>query len=76
MALIEFIRPIILAAGFLFILVGMNIFMIEQPAYNDAMGWLYTLILYTFYLYLVFVFLSIIVSTFDALLQLRAHFKH
>lgn len=75
MALVEHIRPLILAGGFLFILVGMNILIVEQPAYVDALSALYTLILYTFYLYLVFVFLSLIVGALDALLKLRFNWK-
>jgi hypothetical protein len=71
MALIEFVRPLILAAGFLFLLVGLNILIVEQPAYNNALSWLYTLILYTFYLYLVFVFLSMLVAALEGLLKLR-----
>ena len=58
MALVEYIRPLVLAGGFLFILVGMNILIAEQPTYADTLSGLYTLILWTFYLYLVLVFLS------------------
>jgi hypothetical protein len=76
MALVEYLKPLILAGGFLFLLVGINIMMVEQPAYNEAVGWLYTLVLYTFYLYLVFLFISVIMTVFSALLELRAHFKH
>lgn len=72
MALTEYLRPLILAGGFLFILVGMNILITEQPTYNSSLSWLYTLILYTFYIYILFVFLSIIVGALDALLRLRS----
>jgi hypothetical protein len=71
MALTEYLRPLILAGGFLFILVGMNILITEQPAYVEALTGLYTLILYTFYLYMVFLFLSVLVGGLDALLKLR-----
>jgi len=71
MALIEYLRPLIFAGGFLFILVGVNILIVEQPTYGAALEGLYTLILYTFYLYLVFAFLSLIVGALDGLLRLR-----
>jgi hypothetical protein len=75
-ALIEYVRPLILAGGFLFLLVGLNILIVEQPTYEAALTGLYTLILYTFYLYLVFVFLSIIVAGLEALLKLRSGNKN
>ena len=71
MALVEYVRPLILAGGFLFILVGMNILIAEQPTYADTLSGLYTLILWTFYLYLVLVFLSILITGLQALLNLR-----
>lgn len=71
MALTEYLRPLILMGGFLFILTGMNILIVEQPAYTDALSALYVLILYTFYLYMVFLFLSILVGGLEALLKLR-----
>jgi hypothetical protein len=71
MGLTEYLRPLILAGGFLFILVGMNILIVEQPAYDAALSSLYVLILYTFYIYLLFLFLSVLVSGLDALLKLR-----
>jgi len=71
MALIEYLRPLIFAGGFLFIMVGLNILIAEQPTYVNELSGLYTLVLYTFYLYLVFVFLSVLVSVLDALLKLR-----
>lgn len=71
MALTEYLRPLIFAGGFLFILVGMSILIAEQPTYVNELTGLYTLILYTFYLYLVFLFLSVLVSGLDALLKLR-----
>ena len=71
MALTEYLRPLILAGGFMFILVGINILMTEQPEYIDALTGLYTLVLYTFYLYLVFVFLSVLITALQSLLKLR-----
>ena len=71
MALTEYLRPLILAGGFLFILVGMNILIAEQPTYTAELTGLYILINWTFYLYLVFLFLSILVAGLDALLKLR-----
>jgi len=58
------LRPLMLGGGFMFLLVGLNIFISEQPAYTDALTGLYTLILYTFYLYLVLVFLLILEEVF------------
>ena len=75
MGLIEYLRPLIFAGGFLFIMVGLNILIAEQPAYEDQLTGLYTLVLYTFYLYLVFVFLSILVAGIEALLKLRGGWK-
>ena len=71
MGMVEYLRPLILAAGFMFILVGLNILIAEQPAYLAELSGLYTLILYMFYLYLVFAFLSLLVGALDALLRLR-----
>jgi hypothetical protein len=71
MALIDNIKPLLLAAGFLFIIVGLNILIVEQPTYSVGLSWIYTLVLYSFYLYLVFGFISIIVGAFDALLAIR-----
>lgn len=76
MALVEYIRPLIFAAGFLFMLTGMNILIVEQPAYTEALTGLYTLLLYTFYLYLVFVFLSLLVASLEFLLKLRSGWKN
>jgi len=75
MALVKYLRPLIFAGGFLFILTGMNILIVEQPSYVNALSGLYTLILYTFYLYLVFLFLSILVAALEALLKLRSGWK-
>ena len=71
MGLVEYLRPLILAGGFLFILVGLGILIMEQPAYADSLTGLYTLVMYTFYLYLVFLFLSLIVGALDTLLTVR-----
>ena len=65
MKLIDYLKPVFLGAGFLFLLAGLNILMIEQPAYNDYVAWLYTLILYTFYLYLVLIFLGMLVMAIE-----------
>lgn len=71
MGLIEYLRPLIFAGGFLFIMVGLNILIVEQPTYADQLSNLYTLVLYTFYLYLMLLFVSILVGVLDALLKLR-----
>lgn len=71
MGLVEYLRPLILAGGFLFIMVGLGILIVEQPAYAAALTGLYTLVMYSFYLYLVFVFLSLLVSALDFLLKAR-----
>lgn len=71
MALVNYLKPLLMAAGFLFILVGLNL-LINNAATGDvpALSALYTLILYTFYLYLVFLFLSILVAVLEALLKM------
>lgn len=56
MAVLDYLKPMILAGGFLFILTGMNILIAEHPEYDAALGALYGLVLYTFYLYLILVF--------------------
>ena len=71
MALIEYLRPLIFAGGFLFIMVGLSILIAEQPSYLDELTGLYTLVLYTFYLYLMLLFLSLIVAVLDTFLKLR-----
>lgn len=71
MALTAYLRPLILAGGFLFILAGISIMMTEQPEYTDVLTGIYTLVLYTFYLYLVFVFLNVLITALQALLSLR-----
>ena len=75
MAMIELLKPVILAAGFLFLLVGLNIMMVEYPNYNEAVGWLYSLILYTFYLYLVLVFIGLLVMALNYLKSARLNQK-
>ena len=71
MGLIEYLRPLIFAGGFLFIMVGINILIVEQPLYAEQLTGLYTLVLWTFYLYLLLLFLSILVGALDALVKLR-----
>ena len=71
MALVEYLKPLIMAAGFLCILAGLSIAITETPAYEGSLGTLYTIFLYTFYLYLAFLFISLLVSGLDALLKLR-----
>ena len=71
MGLIEYLRPLIFAGGFLFIMVGLNILIVEQPTYAGELTSLYILVMYTFYLYLLFVFLSLLVGGLDAFLRLR-----
>jgi hypothetical protein len=71
MALIEYLRPLIMAGGFLFIMVGLNILIAEQPTYETTLFPLYLLVQYTFYLYMVFIFISVLLGGFDALLKLR-----
>ena len=68
--LMNYLRPVILAAGFLFILAGLNILIIENPSYESSLSWLYTLILYTFYLYILFLFLNVLIAVLKALLAL------
>ena len=75
MGLIEYLRPLIFAGGFLFIMVGLNVLIVEQPTYLDQLTGLYTLVLYMFYLYLMLLFLSILVSALDVLLKIRQGFK-
>ena len=75
MGLIEYLRPLIFAGGFLFIMVGLNILIVEQPTYLDQLTGLYTLVLWTFYLYLMLLFLSILVGALDALIKIRQGFK-
>lgn len=71
MALTAYLRPLILAGGFLFILAGISILMTEQPEYTEILTGIYTLVLWTFYLYLVFVFINILITALHALLALR-----
>ena len=71
MALTAYLRPLILAGGFLFILAGISILMTEQPEYVEILTGIYTLVLWTFYLYLVFVFINILITVLHALLALR-----
>ena len=75
MGLIEYLRPLIFAGGFLFIMVGLNILIVEQPTYVAELSGLYILVLYTFYLYLMLLFISILVSGLDAFLKLRQGHK-
>ena len=72
MALTAYLRPLILAGGFLFILAGISIMMTEQPEYTDILTGIYTLVLWTFYLYLVFVFINILITTLQALIKIRS----
>lgn len=69
--LVSYLRPLVLAAGFLFIVEGLNILITEHPAYSSALSALYTLMLWTFYLYLVFLFLSILVGALDTFNRIR-----
>lgn len=69
MKLIDFITPLLLAAGFLFIITGLNILLIENAVYSESLSGLYTLILYSFYLYLVLLFLTVLVGVLDSLLN-------
>lgn len=71
MGLIEYLRPLIFAGGFLFIMVGLNVLIVEQPTYVSELSGLYVLVLYTFYLYLMLLFISMLVAALDALLKLR-----
>ena len=71
MALTAYLRPLILAGGFLFILAGISILMTEQPEYVEILTGIYTLVLWTFYLYLVFVFINLLITVLHALLALR-----
>lgn len=71
MALTAYLRPLILAGGFLFILAGISILMTEQPEYTEILIGIYTLVLWTFYLYLVFVFINLLITVLHALLALR-----
>ena len=75
MGLIEYLRPLIFAGGFLFIMVGLNVLIVEQPTYVSELSGLYVLVLYTFYLYLMLLFISMLVAALDALLKIRQGFK-
>jgi len=72
MALIEYLRPLIMAGGFLFIMVGLNILIAEQPTHAGPLSQLYLLSTYTFYIYLVFVFLSTLVTALKSLANARS----
>ena len=70
MELISYLKPILLAGGFLFILVGLNILIAEQPSYTEQLSGLFQLMTIIFYLYLVLLFLSVLITGLQALLGL------
>ena len=71
MGTIDYLRPLILAGGFLFILVGLNILIAEQPTHSASLTSLYQLTTIVFYLYMVLAFLTILVNSLKALLNYR-----
>jgi hypothetical protein len=69
-------KPLILAAGFMFILVGLHILTEENPTYETQIGPLYAGFVYAFYLYIAFLFLATLVTVLKALLELRSGKKN
>lgn len=69
--LIDYLKPIVLAVGLLFIMAGLSILITEQPAYSGPLTMLFQAFEAIFAVYVLLLFISMILMTYNYMMKAK-----